>query len=69
MYNPVYVPAYNFVTVVGRGKYVFPIYQALQNSGQHDKAEQWNNANWYLYAYIVEAGILAILNGLVSPNV
>lgn len=68
-YSPVYVPAYLFVTEFGRGKYVLPIYQSLELSGQHDKAIEWNNANWYLYSEIVEAAILAILNAPApTPN-
>jgi leukotriene-A4 hydrolase len=63
MYNPVYVPAYNFVSSQGRGKYVFPIYESMAKSGQQEKANQWNNANMGFYSYMVEAGVYLIING------
>lgn len=65
-YSPVYIPAYTFISYVGRGKYVFPIYQALVSSGQRDKAVSWNSDAAFGYSIIVEAGIQAILQGVVE---
>jgi len=37
-YSPVYDPAHEWISSMGRSKYLNPVYQALQDSGQHDLA-------------------------------
>ena len=37
-YTPVYEPAHTWISSMGRSKYLTPVYQALEDSGQHDLA-------------------------------
>jgi len=48
-YNTVMTPSNTFVSTQGRMKYLTPIYMALQNSGQHNTAVEWFNANIDFY--------------------
>lgn len=60
-YDPVYPYAEAWVGSMGRNKYIKPIYQSLQDSGQHDLGVQWNNANVNFYCHITETAVLNIL--------
>jgi hypothetical protein len=46
---------------MGRNKYIKPIYQALQDSDQHDLGVKWNNDNIDFYCHITETAIMNIL--------
>jgi hypothetical protein len=46
---------------MGRNKYIKPIYQSLQDSGQHDLGVAWNNANINFYCHITETAVMNIL--------
>ena len=62
-YKYAYDAAQTFVSVQGRGAYLYPIYQALVDSGQRDIAIEWNNQNIGFYSNIAERGVMNILNG------
>lgn len=61
-YPAVYTPAFDWISSMGRSKYLNPVYQSLVQSGQHDLAVQWNNANIDFYSNIAENSIMQILN-------
>ena len=44
-YDPVYDPAHDWISSMGRSKYVCPVYQSLEDSGQHDLGVQWFDEN------------------------
>ena len=46
---------------MGRGKYVYPVYNALQYSGQNDVGEVWYDKNKDFYHPQVSAGVREIL--------
>ena len=46
---------------MGRSKYLTPVYSALQDSGQHDLAVQWNNENKDFYHPVAEASVMKII--------
>jgi len=48
-YNPAYNAAHDFVSSQGRLKYLTPVYQALESTGQHDLAVQWFDENEDFY--------------------
>ena len=60
-YDPVYDPAHQFVSSIGRLKYLSPIYQSLEDSGQHELGVQWLDENRAFYAPITVTGIEKIL--------
>ena len=61
-YTNAYDPAYQWISSMGRSKYLNPVYQSLVQSGQHDLAVQWNNDNIDFYSNIAENSIMQILN-------
>ena len=46
---------------MGRSKYLTPVYSALQDSGQHDLAVQWNDENKDFYHPVAEASVMKII--------
>lgn len=47
-------PCYEFISSMGRWKYVAPMYQALLDTDQSDLANQWFEANEDFYhPYVV----------------
>ena len=62
-YTPVYEPAHTWISSMGRSKYLAPVYQALQDSGQHDLAVQWNDENKDFYHPVAESSVLKIIGG------
>ena len=67
-YQPVYTPAYNWISSMGRSKYLNPVYQSLVQSGQHDTAVKWNNDNIDFYSNIAENSIIQIINSNVTAT-
>ena len=62
-YDPVYTPAHDWISSMGRSKYLSPVYSSLQNSGQHDLGVTWfcENINFYHpVAATTVAGILDV---------
>ena len=62
-YNPVYDAAHTWVSSMGRCKYLTPVYDALEQSGQHDLGVQWYNENLDFYhpvAISTEARVLGL---------
>lgn len=53
-WETVETPAYNFISSMGRMKYLSPIYLALIAAGKHEKAVQWfeDNIDFY-HPYVV----------------
>ena len=60
-YDRAYGPAESWVSSMGRGKYVYPVYNALQYSGQNDVGEVWYDKNKDFYHPQVSAGVREIL--------
>ena len=48
-YEPVYEPAHEWISSMGRSKYLSPVYASLEDSGQHDIACEWlaENSDFY----------------------
>jgi len=67
-YTDAYTPAYNWISSMGRSKYLNPVYQSLVQSGQHETAVQWNNDNIDFYSNIAENSIMQILNSNVTAT-
>jgi len=60
-YAPVKEPAHEWISSMGRSKYLAPIYAALQDNGQHDTACTWLAENKDFYhpvAYTTVSGIV-----------
>lgn len=65
-YTDVMDPAKEFISSMGRMKYLTPIYQALLDVGEKSKAVEWYNLNVNFYhPYAVE--MLAKLLGITIP--
>ena len=62
-YQPVYDPAHTWISSMGRSKYLMPVYQALEDSGQHDLAVQWNDENKDFYHPVAESSVMKIIGG------
>lgn len=60
-YDPVTEPAHTWVSSMGRSKYLNPIYQALEDSGQHDLGVQWFDENKDFYHPVAATTIEGIL--------
>ena len=60
-YDPVYDPAHEWISSMGRSKYLMPVYSSLQNSGQHDLGVQWFDENKDFYHPVAATSIEAIL--------
>lgn len=66
-YDPAYDASHEFVSSQGRLKYLTPIYQALEQTGQHDLAVQWFDENEDFYHPIAISSLEATL-GLDSTD-
>ena len=53
---------------MGRSKYLMPVYAALEDSGQHDLAVQWNDENKDFYHPVAETSILNIIGTDEAPK-
>ena len=60
-YNPAYDAAHEFVSSQGRLKYLTPVYQSLQQTGQHDLGVQWFDENRDFYHPIAVSSLEATL--------
>ena len=61
-YAPAYDPAHEFVSSQGRLKYLTPVYQSLEWTGQHDLAVQWFDENEDFYHPIAVSSLEATLH-------
>lgn len=62
LYNPVtYDPAYAWISSMGRSKYLNPVYQSLEESGQHDLAVEWYDDNEDFYHPVAATTLRGIL--------
>jgi len=61
-YTAVFEPAHTFVSSMGRLKYLTPIYQALEDSGNHDLGVTWFNENKSFYSPIAVSSIANLLS-------
>jgi len=61
MYDPVYDPAHDWISSMGRSKYLNPIYESLQDSGQHDLGVQWFDENKDFYHPVAATTVEEIL--------
>jgi len=76
-YAPVYEPAHEWISSMGRSKYLSPVYASLQDSDQHDLGVTWfceNKDFYHPVAATTVAGILEIdgataCNSDVSENI
>lgn len=60
-YDPSYDASHEFVSSQGRLKYLSPIYQMLQNTGQHNLGVQWFDENKDFYHPIAVSSLEATL--------
>jgi len=60
-YETVMTPSENFVGSIGRVKYIKPVYQALEDSGQHDTGVQWLDDNMDFYHPVAITSIQGVL--------
>lgn len=66
-YGPAKEAAHEFISSMGRMKYVSPMYQALLNSNQKEVAVQWFNENMNFYhPYLV--GVLKKMLGITDKE-
>ena len=56
-------PAHQFVSNMGRMKYLNPIYQALIDSGKNDTAVSWLKENVDFYHYLAFDSIKRMIYG------
>ena len=61
-YQDAYDPAHTFVSSQGRLKYLTPVYQALEWTGQHELAAKWFNENKNFYHPIALSSLEATLS-------
>lgn len=61
-YDPAYEPAHEFVSSQGRLKYLTPVYQAMEATGQHDTAVEWFDENKDFYHPIALTSLEATLH-------
>lgn len=61
MYDPVYDPAHTWISSMGRSKYLNPVYQSLEDSGQHDLGVQWFDENKDFYHPVAATSVEDIL--------
>lgn len=66
-YDPVTDPAHTWISSMGRIKYLTPIYTALQQSGQHDLAQQWYDENSSFYHPLADVAIEGVLAAPIKP--
>lgn len=62
MYDPAYDASHEFVSSQGRLKYLTPVYQSLQQTGQHDLAVEWFDENKDFYHPIAVSSLEATLD-------
>lgn len=60
-YDVVMTPSENYVSTIGRVKYIKPVYQALEDSGQHDTGVAWLDDNMDFYHPVAITSIEAVL--------
>ena len=60
-YDAAYEPSHEFVSSQGRLKYLTPIYQSLEQTGQHNLAVQWFDENEAFYHPIAVSSLEATL--------
>ncbi len=60
-YDPVYDPAHAWISSMGRSKYLDPVYQSLEDSGQHDLGVEWFDENKDFYHPVAATSIEEIL--------
>ena len=60
-YSFVTEPAHDWISSMGRSKYLTPVYQALWDSGQHELALTWNDENKDFYHPVAESAIMKII--------
>lgn len=68
MYTPVYAPAHDWISSMGRSKYVAPVYASLQDSGQHDLGVQWFDENKDFYHPVTATTVMGILGISQAPS-
>jgi len=61
-YTNVTQPAFDWISSMGRNKYIIPIYTSLMDAGRSVEANQWNMDNIDFYCPITENAIQKILN-------
>ena len=61
LYDPVYTPAETWISSMGRSKYLNPVYQALEDSGQHDLGVAWYEENADFYHPVAATSVRDIL--------
>ena len=61
-YTPVFEPAHQFVSSMGRLLYLTPIYTALNDNGHHDTAVQWFNENKDFYHPLAVSSLETLLD-------
>ena len=60
-YTTVTEPAHTWISSMGRSKYLNPVYQALQDTGNHDTGCTWLNENIDFYHPVATTSIESIL--------
>lgn len=60
-YQPVYDPAHEWISSMGRSKYLTPVYASLQDSGQHDLGCTWFDENKNFYHPVAATSVSGIL--------
>ena len=60
-YDPVYDPAHEWISSMGRSKYLSPVYASLEDSGQHDLGVQWYDENKDFYHPVAATTVSEIL--------
>ena len=60
-YDPVYDPAKEWISSMGRSKYLSPVYASLQDSGQHDLGCSWFDDNKDFYHPVAATTVSGIL--------
>ena len=66
-YAPVYEPAHDWISSMGRSKYLSPVYASLQDSNQHDLGVQWFCENKDFYHPVAATTVMGIL-GITEAN-
>lgn len=60
-YDTVYDPAHDWISSMGRSKYLNPVYRALEDSGQHDLGVEWFDENKDFYHPVAATTLEGIL--------
>lgn len=67
-YQPVYEPAHEWISGMGRVKYLKPVYISLVMSDQCPLAEQWFNENKSFYHPVAVTSLQTVLDGCASEE-